>query len=156
MCVHVRVHTCACAISCFLVSFLFDNSASGKSVFLKQVGLIVYLAHIGCFVPAGAVASAGFQYNAGAVVVGVLRFRLTTTLAPFFAVDAVCRACPTTGTDKVEMGMFSGIMTRIQSSESVSSRNSSFGSDLTQIHFMMRNAKADSLLLIDEFGVSLL
>jgi DNA mismatch repair ATPase MutS len=61
------------------------------------------------------------------------------------------RTCAT-GTDKVEMGMFSGIMTRIQSSESVSSRNSSFGSDLAQIHFMMRNAKADSLLLIDEFG----
>lgn len=27
-------------------------NGSGKSIFLQQVGIIVYLAHIGCFVPA--------------------------------------------------------------------------------------------------------
>ena len=54
--------------------------------------------------------------------------------------------------DKVEMGVFSSVMTRIQSSESVGNRKSSFGSDLEQIHSMMRNASADALLLVDEFG----
>ena len=28
--------------------------SSGKSVYMKQVGLIVYLAHVGCWVPAAA------------------------------------------------------------------------------------------------------
>lgn len=35
-----------------LIILLNAPNASGKSVYQKQVGLIVYLAHIGCFVPA--------------------------------------------------------------------------------------------------------
>lgn len=34
------------------VKLITGPNASGKSVFLKQIGLIVYLAHVGCFVPA--------------------------------------------------------------------------------------------------------
>jgi DNA mismatch repair ATPase MutS len=36
------------------VHILTGPNASGKSVLLKQVGLIVYLAHVGCYVPAEA------------------------------------------------------------------------------------------------------
>lgn len=34
------------------VHLLTGPNASGKSVYLKQVGLLAYMAHVGCFVPA--------------------------------------------------------------------------------------------------------
>ena len=34
------------------MALLTGPNACGKSVYLKQVGLIVYLAHLGCYVPA--------------------------------------------------------------------------------------------------------
>ena len=34
------------------VHLLSGPNSSGKSVYMKQVGLIVYLAHLGCWVPA--------------------------------------------------------------------------------------------------------
>ena len=36
------------------VHVLTGPNSSGKSVYMKQVGLIIYLAHLGCFVPASA------------------------------------------------------------------------------------------------------
>ena len=33
---------------------LTGPNSSGKSVYMKQVGLVVFLAHLGCFVPASA------------------------------------------------------------------------------------------------------
>ena len=50
------------------------------------------------------------------------------------------------------MGVFSSLLTRIQSCESVSRSTSSFGCDLDQIRFMMRHSDSEALLLIDEFG----
>lgn len=35
-----------------LVTILTGPNACGKSVYLKQVALIIYMAHIGCYVPA--------------------------------------------------------------------------------------------------------
>ncbi|GKT39949.1 DNA mismatch repair protein MSH5 [Colletotrichum spaethianum] len=79
---------------------------SGKSVYIKQVALIVYLAHIGSFVPA---------------------------------------ACATIGiTDR--------ILTRISTRESVSLAESSYGTDLKQVAFLLKYATRRTLIAIDEFG----
>lgn len=37
-----------------LVSLLTGPNSCGKSIYLKQVALVVYMTHIGCFVPAEA------------------------------------------------------------------------------------------------------
>ncbi|KAF4414078.1 DNA mismatch repair protein MSH5 [Colletotrichum fructicola Nara gc5] len=79
---------------------------SGKSVCIKQVALIVYLAHIGSFVPAS----------------------LAT------------------------IGITDQILTRISTRESVSQKESAFGTDLRQGAFVMRHATRRSLVVIDEFG----
>jgi DNA mismatch repair protein MSH5 len=88
------------------INIITGANNSGKTVYLKQVGLIVFMTHIGSFVPC---------QNA---IIGI--------------------------TDK--------IMTRIQSHDSVSVDQSTFGSDLLQINTMVKTFSEKSLLLIDEFG----
>ncbi|KAK1709027.1 muts domain V [Colletotrichum lupini] len=79
---------------------------SGKSVYVKQVALIVYLAHIGSFVPA-----------TGATI-----------------------------------GLTDQILTRISTRESVSQAESTFGTDLRQVAFLLNRATRRTLVAIDEFG----
>jgi len=42
----------ALSTHCCWLAWCFAVAAVGKTVYLKQVGIIVYLAHTGCFVPA--------------------------------------------------------------------------------------------------------
>ncbi|KAK1978268.1 muts domain V [Colletotrichum cereale] len=79
---------------------------SGKSVYIKQVALIVYLAHIGSFVPA----------------------------------------------DGATIGITDQILTRISARESVSLAESSFGTDLRQVSFLLECTTRRTLVAIDEFG----
>ncbi|KAK2063843.1 muts domain V [Colletotrichum caudatum] len=79
---------------------------SGKSVYIKQVALIVYLAHIGSFVPA----------------------------------------------DDATIGITDQILTSISARESVSLTESSFGTDLRQVSFLLKCATRRTLVAIDEFG----
>ncbi|EFQ28701.1 MutS domain V [Colletotrichum graminicola M1.001] len=79
---------------------------SGKSVYIKQVALIVYLAHIGSFVPA----------------------------------------------DDATIGITDQILTSISARESVSLTESSFGTDLRQVSFLLRCTTRRTLVAIDEFG----
>ncbi|KAF7288536.1 DNA mismatch repair protein 5 [Mycena chlorophos] len=81
-------------------------NACGKSVYLKQVALIQYMAQIGCFVPAEA----------------------------------------------ATLGIVDKIFTRISTRESVSKVQSAFMIDLNQVSLALRNATANSLVLLDEFG----
>lgn len=101
-------------------------NGSGKSVFLKQVALVIFLGHIGSYVPA----------------------------------------------EEASIGMVKSIHSRLQTTESVSVRLSSFMIDISQVtapllisliakltenyNFQMTRAlnyaKQNSLILIDEFG----
>lgn len=88
------------------IALISGPNSSGKSVYLKQVGIIVYLAHLGAFVPA----------------------------------------------DHAVIGLTDKILTRIASLESVSTPQSAFMMDLTQMAKMLRSRTTRSLCLIDEFG----
>eukprot|EP01038_Epipyxis_sp_PR26KG_P012141 gene12141-16255_t len=88
------------------IGIITGPNNSGKSVYLKQVGLMVYLAHIGSFIPC----------------------------------------------EKAIIGLTDRLLTRISSIESVSSPQSSFSLDLTQICKMLSSHTPRSLCLIDEFG----
>ena len=79
---------------------------SGKSVYLKMVGVIVFLSQVGSFVPAD---------------------------------DAI-------------IGVMDRIFTRIESLETCTVAQSTFGIDLNQMAVMLRRCTKRSLLLIDEFG----
>lgn len=81
-------------------------NGSGKSVYMKQITIIIYLAHVGCYVPA--------KY--------------------------------------AKIGPVYSIHTRMQATESVNVRLSSFMIDLSQITQAMYNCVGTSLVLVDEFG----
>lgn len=88
------------------IALITGPNNSGKSIYLKQVGLITYLAHIGSYVP--------------------------------------CEAAV--------IGLTDQILTRIASVESVSTPESSFTLDLTQMNRILRCHTPRSLCLVDEFG----
>lgn len=88
------------------VMIITGPNSCGKTTYMKALGLIVYMALIGCFVPA-------------------LKARLPI-------VDA--------------------ILTRLNSSNSVSTGLSSFASDLFQVNYALTKATEKSLIIIDEFG----
>lgn len=90
------------------VHVITGPNACGKSVYLKQICLIVYLSQIGSFVP-----------------------------AEFARISPV---------DK--------IFTRIKSSESISTGESTYFSDLKQVAGVCKGFTNNSLVVIDEFGKS--
>jgi DNA mismatch repair protein MSH5 len=95
---------------------------SGKSVYLKQTALIVYMAHVGCFVPAEH------------AVIGITDRILTRIQTR----ESVSKVSP--------LALFLPAVTDI------SQVQSAFMIDLQQIALSLRLATRRSLLLIDEFG----
>ncbi|RKO98845.1 hypothetical protein CXG81DRAFT_15364, partial [Caulochytrium protostelioides] len=85
---------------------LTGPNSSGKSVYVKQTGVIVFLSHIGSYVPAR----------------------------------------------RARIGMVDHLMTRLQTSESVSRPESAFVIDVRQVAHALQIATPRSLLLMDEFG----
>lgn len=81
-------------------------NACGKSVYLKQVGIISFLAHLGSWVPAA----------------------------------------------QATIPLLDAIYSRIQTTDSIALGLSAFAVDLNQVSMALNNAKANSLVLIDEFG----
>jgi DNA mismatch repair protein MSH5 len=96
---------------------------SGKSVYLKQVALIVYMAHIGWY----------FLFFS-------LRFALQLICVSFVPAD------------RARVGITDKILTRITTKESVSKVQSAFMIDVQQISLALSLVTRRSLLVIDEFG----
>ena len=93
---------------------------SGKSVYIKQVALIVYMAHIG-------------RHD-------FCNTSISITLCSFVPAEAA------------EIGLTDKILSRIQTRESVSKKESAFALDIEQLSHILRNATESSLVLLDEFG----
>ncbi|KAF9468500.1 DNA mismatch repair protein MutS [Collybia nuda] len=103
-------------------------NACGKSVYLKQIALIQYMAQIGCFIPAKS------------ATLGIVDKSIPHVLlinVPFAV---------------VLIRIFPQVFTRISTRESVSKAQSAFMIDLNQVSLALRNSTARSLILLDEFG----
>jgi DNA mismatch repair protein MSH5 len=96
---------------------------SGKSVYLKQVALIVYMAHIGRYF-----------------------FCSRYLLCPSSLLRSFVPA------DRATIGITDKILTRISTKESVSRVQSAFMIDIQQVSLALSLATNRSLLIIDEFG----
>jgi hypothetical protein len=111
------------------VMLLSGPNFSGKSTYLRQCALIVYMAHIGCFVPGAVMAVQARGVCGHAVRVAVA--------------------------DAAQVAVTDRIFTRIFSDDSLSTASavSTFASDCRQVAAMLNGATARSLLLVRGVGV---
>ncbi|KAI0755181.1 DNA mismatch repair protein MutS [Daedaleopsis nitida] len=97
-------------------------NACGKSVYLKQIAIIQYMAQDGEFL-----SQRQQRYT----------LKLSRSFVP---------------AESATLGVVDKIFTRIQTRESVSRVQSAFMIDLNQVSLSLRNATSRSLVLLDEFG----
>ncbi|CAL4901476.1 unnamed protein product [Urochloa decumbens] len=109
------------------INIITGPNYSGKSIYIKQVALIAFLAHIGSFVPADS------------AIVG-----LTDRCLVFFP-----------STDVIGSGVDCGVGSTwifAMGTKSMTTEQSTFMIDLHQVGTMLRHATLRSLCLLDEFG----
>jgi DNA mismatch repair protein MSH5 len=109
--------------ACSSMLIMTGPNYSGKSVYLKQVAVIVYMAHIGRYC-----------------------FSLYDDCSLSLLLNSFVPA------DRAIIGITDKILTRISTKESVSKIQSAFMIDIQQISLALSLATNKSLLVIDEFG----
>ncbi|KIJ64516.1 hypothetical protein HYDPIDRAFT_40260 [Hydnomerulius pinastri MD-312] len=114
-------------------------NACGKSVYLKQVALIQYMAQ------------ASISIVADELTRPICFRRLEGTF-PDIAWVPVAQSSSFVPAESARLGIVDKIFTRIQTRESVSKVQSAFMIDLNQVSLALRNATSRSLILLDEFG----
>ncbi|KAL9316661.1 hypothetical protein ACSQ67_017662 [Phaseolus vulgaris] len=120
------------------INIITGPNFSGKSIYIKQIAIIVFLSHIGSFVPADA-ATVGltdrynFLMNRVPYETGVTLLTANRFLFPVFGGRYFRIFCAT-------------------GSRLMTAEQSTFMIDLHQIGMMLRHATSQSLCLVDEFG----
>ncbi|KAF8442923.1 DNA mismatch repair protein MutS [Boletus edulis BED1] len=114
-------------------------NACGKSVYLKQIALIQYMAQV--FHELGThLANVGFIDWEVKQETSTITSLLTKSFRSFVPAESAT------------LGVVDKIFTRIHTRESVSKIQSAFMIDLNQVSFALRNCTSKSLILLDEFG----
>jgi len=106
------------------IQVVLGANGSGKSVYLAQVGLVVYMAHVGCYVAAEE--------------------------AELCAVDQIFAFCGRNACEYPRLSVESG--EEVRAEMVTGSGSGSFANDVCRMGRMLRHATPLSLLLIDEFG----